>query len=79
MTAPSDPRGYCKGGIGLQQTRCRLTRLRVASKMAEGGRETSATCRIGGALKSGLLRCNNGLVKTTKLNKGASHTREGEV
>ena len=32
LPAPGDPRGYCKGGIDLKQTRGRLTRLRVTSE-----------------------------------------------
>jgi hypothetical protein len=41
LPAPSDPRGYCKGGIDLKQTSRRLTRLSVTSEMGESGRKAA--------------------------------------
>ena len=43
---------------------------RVTSEMGEGGRETAVSWQIGGVLTEGLLHCDDGLVKATKLNKG---------
>jgi len=58
LPAPGDPLRYTNGGIELKQTRHRLTRLSIASEMGESGRETAVSCRIGGVLTLGFLRCN---------------------
>jgi hypothetical protein len=76
LPAPRDPRRYCKSGIELKQARSRLTRLSIASKVGEGGRETAVTYRIGGVLTKGFLPCDDCLVKAMKLNKGISHPIE---
>src|SRR5262249_53905532 len=63
LPAPSDPRGHRKGGIELEQTRRRLTRLSVTSEMGESGRETAVSSRKGGVLSFGFLPCDDGLIK----------------
>ena len=50
IVAPGDKRRYCKGGIGLKQTRRRVVRLSVTSEMGERGREAAVSCRKGGVL-----------------------------
>jgi hypothetical protein len=47
--------------------------------MGESGRETAASWRIGGALALSFLRCDDGLVKPTKLNKDRPHSTERQV
>src|SRR5262245_6082853 len=79
LPAPGDPLRYCKGGIELKQTRHRLTRLSIASEMAQSGRETAVSHPIGGVLTKGLLRCDDGLVKARKLNKGIPHPNKNPV
>src|SRR4029079_16600793 len=73
LSAPIHPRGYCEGGIEFQPTRRRLTRLGVASEMGESRRENEVNCREGGVLTQGLLPCDDGLLKATKLNKCQPH------
>ena len=50
LSAPSDQRRYCKGGIDLKHTRRRLTGLSVTSEMGESGRETAVSYRKGRVL-----------------------------
>ena len=73
LPAATDIRGYCKSGIVLKHTRRRFTRLGVMSEMGKSGRETAAGCRIGGVLTKSFLRRDDGLVKSTELNKGHRH------
>jgi hypothetical protein len=73
LSAPTHPRGYCEGGIDLKHTRRRLAGLGIASEMSESGRETVVSSRMEGVLTKGFLRCDNGLVKAMKLNKGHPH------
>jgi hypothetical protein len=68
LPATSDHCGYCKGGIELKQTRRRLSRLRVTSKVGESGRENAVKSREGGVLTKAFLARDDGLVKATKLN-----------
>jgi hypothetical protein len=49
-SAPGNPRGYCKGGIKLKHTRCRLTRLSLTSEMREGGNERTVNSPMGRVL-----------------------------
>jgi hypothetical protein len=70
LSAPTHPRGYREGGIGLKQTRRRLTRFTVASEMSESGRETVVSCPKGVGLTKGFLPGDDSLVKSAKLNKG---------
>jgi len=63
LPAASDPRGYCKVGIDLEQTRRRLTGLCITSEMGESGRETAVSWRIGGVLTLGFLPSDDSLVK----------------
>src|SRR6516162_8443197 len=79
LTAPSDPRRYCKGGIGLEQMRRRLTRLSVTSEMSESGRKAAVSCRPGRVLTFRFLACDDGLVKPTKLDKGKPHPTKTPV
>src|SRR5260370_40456924 len=79
LPAPSDPRGYCKGGIELKQTRRRLTGLSVTSKMGESGCETAIRYRKGGVLTQGFLPCDDGLVKAPKLNQGHPYPTKRQV
>src|SRR5262245_12647119 len=71
--APSDPRRYCESGIDLEHTSRRLTGLGVASEMGESGREAAVWSWMSAVVTQRFLRCNDGLVKATKLNKGKSH------
>src|SRR5262249_3080269 len=75
-SAPGDPRRNCEAGIEFKHTRCCLTCLRITSEMGESGRETAVSPRIGGILTNGLLPCDDGLVKATKLNQGLPHTNK---
>src|SRR6516165_943537 len=79
LPAASDPRGYCKAGIGLKDMSRLLTRLSFASEKGESGRETAVTCRIGGVLTPGFLPCGDGLVKATKLNIRRRHPSKHSV
>ena len=49
------------------------------SEMGECGRETAVSCRIGGALTLSFLPCDDGLVKTAKLNKGIPNPSKRHV
>src|SRR5262245_56063761 len=79
IPASSDQRRDCKGGIELKQTRRRFTGLRITSEMGESGRETAVSCRIRGVLTLGLLPCDDGLVKASKLNQGKPYPSKRPV
>ena len=66
LPAPSDHRGYCKGGIDLKYMRRHLTRFGVTSEMGESGRETAVSGHPEGALTKGLPPNDDGFVKATK-------------
>src|SRR5262245_42357073 len=70
LSAPTHPRGYCEGGLNLEQTRRRLASLGIASEMSESGRETRVSSPKGGGLTKGFLPGDEGLVKSAELNKG---------
>jgi hypothetical protein len=79
LPASGDPRGYCKVGIDLKQTRRRLARLSVTSEVGKSGREAAISYRKGGVLTLGFLPCDDGLVKATKLNQGHPQPTKRQV
>jgi len=79
LPAPSDPRRYRKGGIGLKHTSRRLTRLSITSEVGESRRETAVRRRIGGVLALGFLPCDDCLAKATKLDIGHPHPNKRSV
>jgi hypothetical protein len=76
LSAPTHPRGYCEGGIDLEQTRRRLASLGIPSEMSESGRETRVSSPKGGGLTKGFLPGDEGLVKSAELNKGIPYPDE---
>ena len=74
LPAPSDHRGYCKGGIDLKYMRRHLTRFGVTSEMGESGRETAVSGHPEGALTKGLPPNDDGFVKATKFERDVHGT-----
>ena len=54
-------------------------RLKVTSDMGESGREAAVSCPKGGVLMLGFLRCDDRLVKPTKLEKSNPHSSKSAV